>query len=498
MSPKKLFLVLLLLFTPIIATPLFADNGSTTQYTIIQNAPSPRQNPSLFTRVVNMDLVNDIADRLIDSIDEKTTNLLEEYVEKVAREYAAQGFKAPALDGTIEGTGAHPIYVYDYPDKGTPTALYSVRCEKMKTSRYIAVDSSRVMINGKINSKVYEDLAHELFHAIQGSYALFNEHCNLGDWIAEGTATAVGIDMAKSINNTPVKQWGQRTYSAPLRVPDLENGFESQYSSQEGHRTQGLWRYFGEYISEGGVPGVVQGKAPDYRYLTKLFDLDIQGKSSEEKELRWLDVFLKSNASGIGRGLDEIYPLFITTFAHYMPTRSNNKAKESVKPWQKCLFVEGLDCRKPADFNALRIGCEKVNFSSALTEYKTYATSFEKVSARCFEVFYDGPANELDIQIVIESNDNQLLSSIKTIGMETNPDNGLSKKIKLLNSQTATFDDYPNVGVWEFAVNIKGRKSVIFVVSNVAQDASKTKAYNDNEKVQFSFSYYVNSGRVDL
>jgi hypothetical protein len=67
---------------------------------------------------------------------------------------------------------------------------------------------------------------------------------------------------------------------------------------------------------------------------------------------------------------------------------------------------------------------------------------------------------------------------------------------------TGDFDDFPSMGLWDFAgVDFRrkhrnGSKSVIFVVSNVAAIASQT--YKGKEKVKFNFSYSVHTGNLEL
>jgi hypothetical protein len=267
-------------------------------------------------------------------------------------------------------------------------------------------------------------------------------------------------------------RWGQRTYSNTLWVPDLEGEAQNIYPIQEGHRTKGFWRYIGEYTSTGGVAGTKQVKPPSYKYLAKLFKRRIYGKTNDLKELDWVDSFLKSPGSRVGRGLGDIYPFFISTFTHYVPDRVVSSKGAAVEAWQKCLFVSGLDCRA-GGLTSKETGCEKVVLNEEFTDSISSATAFSKVSARCFEVIYTGPAKKLDIQIYIESENKKIISSIRTIGFQTYPQDGSEKIIRVLESSKGDFDDFPSMGLWEIEgvdfrrKNKSRKKSVIFVVSNV-------------------------------
>lgn len=495
---RKLIRVVILTLSFVLITSLHADWPST-KFKILQETPSVRFSGDYFKHLFKAQK-QDVKEKFAPVKEELITEL-ENYLHDVAIKYSVKyGFKAPALK--LDDSNSYNIYMYNYiktkeDEKIMPQALYINGC--YGSEKVIIMERSKVLDEVNISPKMFEDLAHELFHAIQGSYPLFNGNCDLGDWIYEGTATAIGEDIAIQLGKLKkIKNWGQRTYSNTLWVPDLHGEVKELYSEQEGHRTSGFWRYIGEYISSGGNAGTKQVKPPSYNYLTKLFKINIKGKTNDINELKWIDKFLKSNNSGVGRGLGDIYPLFISTFAHYVPDR-DTPAIGGIKKWHKCLFVSGLDCRYPSGGNAKDIGCERVDLSKNSKEHVTSATSFQKVSARCFEVFYSGPADKLDVQIYIESDDKEIINSIRTIGFQTNPLDGSKKIIKVLESTTADFDNYPSTGLWEFqSVGFRRpkimQKSVVFVVSNVARISSQT--YEGSEKVKFNFSYELSTGTV--
>ncbi len=508
----SLFYVMFILYTPISqAAPV---KWKINKYKIVQQSVSETRNSVKKETELQEKRDSDLSG-LVFGLKTAQVKELEEYLVKVGEEYQRLGFKEPRITSKTKNNDTYEVFYFNY-DDGLPTAYYEMKYstsdgEKLLgidptfIGNFISIDSSRALTsknNYKLGEKVFEDLGHELFHAIQASYPTFKNNNDLGDWIVEGTATAIGEDVALKLGKLKkIKNWGQRTYSNTLWVPDLEGDVVDAYPGQEGHRTSGFWRYIGEYISSGRKARTKQVKPPSYKYLAKLFEKRIYGKTNDRKELDWVDTFLKSTESMVGRGIGDIYPLFINTITHYVPDRSSSKRADAVQIWHKCLFVSGLDCRKTSDFNAKDIGCERVDLSKDSTEHVTSATSFRKVSARCFEVFYTGPADKLDVQIYIESDDKEIINSIRTIGFQTNPLNGSKKIIKVLESTKGDFDNYPSIGLWDFqGVGFrrpkKMQKSVVFVVSNVARISSQT--YEGSEKVKFNFSYSSSTGNVQL
>ena len=187
-------------------------------------------------------------------LDENTVAEIENYLAEVAREYERLGFREPALDDKSLGNHKFQIFIFDYEDS-VSGAGYSISCNDRISRRYIRIDSSKLMKGGKIDPKMFEHLAHELFHAVQGSYDLFFRNCALGDWIGEGTAEAIGVDTTFKLRNLlpsePRIRWGGRAYINPLRVADDDTA-----RKDEGYWTSSLWRYIGEHVNAGaGRPG---------------------------------------------------------------------------------------------------------------------------------------------------------------------------------------------------------------------------------------------------
>jgi hypothetical protein len=354
--------IVLFLLSVFVLSPAYAEKWQTTKFKIIQE--SPKIEASLIDNLNNNLWFYSAKAKLTTvKINQDLIVRLEKYLEKVAETYEKMGFKSPEI------TYENPhfiIYGYNYSDEKAPAAN-GCKFLRGKTSCILIFDLSRATATKfgvQLSPKIYEDLAHELFHAIQGSYSLFKNHSDLGDWIVEGTAEAMGIEMAEKIagfkgyNN--LVRWGGRRYHTPLRVRD-----DNPIRKDEGYWTASLWRYIGEYISNSRKPrSNEKGSPPNYRYLVKLFETNFKGKTNENKEISLIDKFLVKKT---GKGLGEIYPNFITTFVHYVPDRVPGETRE----WLKCIFT-GLNCKKDNIKNAAK-ACVEVELGGTEIEVETKA-----------------------------------------------------------------------------------------------------------------------------
>lgn len=271
-----------------------------------------------------------------DWLPESTVKEIENYLQETARWLSAMGFERPKLEPLVQrddGQWAYRVYLYDY--DGAP-ARYRNGCFGGKVRRLIEVDlqpngGDGNVINGqgRITDKGYQDLAHELFHAVQAAYPIFTDDCSLGDWIVEGTAQAVGDDAARVLRRIEPRNLsalGVRRYHEPLRVEDDPPCMESSADGlgclgrNDGYWTASLWRYLGEMEALGGSWPPTSFTEPDYGYLHRFFGERLAGAPSEANELAWLDDNL-AGAGGFNKSLDRTFSTFTTTFAAYPTTR---------------------------------------------------------------------------------------------------------------------------------------------------------------------------------
>jgi len=282
---------------------------------------------------------------------------IESYLGEVARLLQDQGFAAPVLEPVVrraDGREAYRVYYGDFPNIGY--AAYSYGCEGEANLRLILVNAAYLTTaSGGIREKGYGDLAHELFHAVQRGSAFFRNNCNpdAGEWITEGQAEAVGWDLAWRLRGiTPAREdrWGLRRYferlalspldPGPLRNPDDQDEIDRRNAMVAQHRSRyygssSLWRFLAETTHARGTStgGVAAWPTPlfrdvDYRYLARLLQSDTRVAGSRQRELQWLDAFLRSN-EGFGLSLARIYPQFLATYMDYPLHRATRAISRS-------------------------------------------------------------------------------------------------------------------------------------------------------------------------
>lgn len=106
--------------------------------------------------------------------------------------------------------------------------------------------------DGKLETKTYQDLAHELFHLVQQAYLLFRNNCDAGRWIIEGTAEFVGIETARRLYPrrkpyTPC-QIGMRSYKSQLYTNDQNQPADEPCQQLNlDYQAQSFWQFLGEY-----------------------------------------------------------------------------------------------------------------------------------------------------------------------------------------------------------------------------------------------------------
>lgn len=264
---------------------------------------------------------------------DQTKAEIEAYLEEIASEYEKQGFPAPYIVPLRENDNGEPVYrVYYFDGEGGPTAARaSDKCGRGHP--YILLNGLSFLKpvpgspgNFDLTPKAYQDIAHELFHGIQATYPLFKANCDkgLGKWIGEGTAQAVGADMAawwssRQINQSYIDfdwvyhRWGLRHYSSSLAKRKNEGEANLHYGASS------FWRYLAEDLATSGAAGT-KAIEPNYTYLQKLFLSSLPGAPSVRNEISWIHQQIL-NLYGNKKGLDRVYPNFISTFPAYMNTR---------------------------------------------------------------------------------------------------------------------------------------------------------------------------------
>ena len=197
-----------------------------------------------------------------------------DWLEEVANYFEKQGFPPPRYE---EKTDKELIvYAYPFGAKNDPTALAYPDCKNPSKNTFIHLDPKRIFnqSTGKITTKGYQDLAHELFHTVQYAYPMFQKSpCGQspGAWITEGTAEAVGIETArrlKGIQPEHVCQMGLRPYLKSLFVYSKD---PVDKCGMRAYNTQSFWQFLGEYSTRKGFIATEEFAQPDFRYLHNFF-----------------------------------------------------------------------------------------------------------------------------------------------------------------------------------------------------------------------------------
>lgn len=316
----------------------------------------------------------------------------------MAGELQRMGFRAPTLEPLVEradGSLAYRVYLMDAPGKAPAWYGQDDSCSDQMRP-WVGINGLALVPTG-LSDKAYQDIPHELFHAIQRSYPILGDNCGLGDWLVEGTAQAIGADLAawsRHRKNYPNRggiwrrdRWGWRNYEVPLWRPDDNDArYAGMFDQNDAYGTSSFWRYLGEHVALSGGAGLTSVK-PDYRYLAEWFEVSLPGPAGPDSEIEWLEARLRTDQR-FRLGLSRIYPNFITTFASYVPGRfkeSRHKPIVAQDYWLERLF--------PSD------DCPDARLGGQQSEY-TGTLAINKNAASCLRLMldYDKPV-DLHIEV---------------------------------------------------------------------------------------------------
>ena len=231
------------------------------------------------------------------SITNKMVLQIEDWLGKVAREYEQMGFMEPKYTDIDSSNKAFNVYLFHF--SGGAQAGMLLPCQN-SGKLYMIVDSKRNFNKGKLTVKAHQDLAHELFHAVQGGYPIFNIPGCPGFWIVEGAAEAVGIEMARKLNTPNLNpnhfcQMGIRPYSEGIYVR-TRNIVDKLCGEPRAYQTQSFWQFLGEYATRNLLQMPLNQwdwEEPDFRYLHDFFNITMP-MGSQSEEFLWLVSALNS------------------------------------------------------------------------------------------------------------------------------------------------------------------------------------------------------------
>lgn len=432
---------------------------------------------------------------------------LEAALSRIARRYQSMGLPAPRLEPIVtteDGAQAYRIYVCkkSWLDKAEdsvlgenpfevsigplPTlrsiweacgevAMHYGGCGETQGLRNVLYFNSEELLDGpRMDGWDYATAAHELFHAVHAGMASWrgDNHCQVGEWITEGLADAVSIDLVRDLwpevsmkaLGDP-KQFGLRDYSKGLP------------HSEDPYYTSSFWRHIGEWyhaaLSNRGRRAGSALTHSDYEFLVRLLDRPIEGVGFRP-ELKWLEEGLRSTP-GLATNTARIYANFTAAVADQLRTRKILGYACRDKP------AGTSGCQPPARVPAGRLqnwldslfgDCPEVKLSAS-QPVASKAFAINAAAARCFKVEVQStlasPApKHTVVTMTAGPATRDQLSALwigKSGGFEVSP-----LRIYGGNERASKSPDYATA---QFEVEVGGRPGV-FVLSNMAHYAQNS------------------------
>ena len=397
---------------------------------------------------------------------------IESWLGEVALEYERMGFKAPDYTDIDTTNNKEVFKVYVHPFSGGAPAGMLLGCQN-SGKLYMIVDSVRNFKNGKLTVKGFQDLAHELFHAVQGSYDLFKQSGCPGFWLTEGTAEAVGIEMARKLKGKEpytVCQIGSRPYSEQLYVRRSKIPADPPCGLPRAYQTQSFWQFLGEYVTRQHIKKKLDPEEfvpPDFRYLHRFFNTT-HPMGSQSKEYVWLDKVLRSakryGKNQFGIKLHTAYSRFVGAMASYWKHKRRNRYPGG---------SGGNPSNKERDWieKVMLSPCKNVLVSKVSASPIVIPLQIEAVAARCIKVVFDFPER---VKLTFYAEDNNTSLDLEALAIST--DGG--KKI----IRRHPGEPHPSK-LGHIIVTPRSGRPQYFIVSNVAQDAAQTVSLNPNLRI---------------
>ncbi|WP_157559255.1 hypothetical protein [Hydrogenophaga crassostreae] len=298
---------------------------------------------------------------------------LEKAASHAATRFASVGLRAPRL---TRRDGVYPLYFVR--DLGSAAAQYGYGYGEfgvIEALRYQKNEWDRVMIVGEADGfgkdqgiypeKVAVSVAHELFHAVQDSYANWSGHDNSQlheeKWVTEALPDAIGlwaIEGLSFMGNSPFdpqqrfasgsrrfgKVLGMRPYDYPLdlRTPPPSMPIFPAGSTEDDMREMASYmtNSFWGYAWQQSMPKGSEWKPMRHALMLRT---PRRGTSSvREDSLAWTDRSLKENHPAWKRGLYDALPAFLPWWVAYPDDVMHSRKGEFAHTrWLKHAFVDG-------------------------------------------------------------------------------------------------------------------------------------------------------------
>ncbi|MEM7083156.1 MAG: hypothetical protein AAF465_10510 [Pseudomonadota bacterium] len=381
------------------------------------------------------------------SLDPSQILAIETTMNRYAQYFEKQGWPQPRHEHLNDTGDAFVVVVKNYAlfgGEGPPRA--ATDCHNPALNTEIQIDPRWW---GRFPRKDWQDLAHEIFHTIQYNYPPFNRDCRqseLGHWVMEGTAEAVGVDVARAVLGVEPYhfcQIGLRDYNEPLYIEKNQKG---SICPSDTYATSSFWRFLGEWQALKKPPRAWSKATPDYRYLQALFR-DKPITFSVVNEYTWLDQSLRET---FGFGLKRAYSAFAGTFIGFYQHREERYpplSSSSEQGWMKEVYG----------------GCQEVTVSA---KPFNAALEVQSLAARCIKAHFLEPGQH-QLEIVATGPPERLNA------LSISLDAGLQRVEALLEPEAA-----PTRARFSFTVNVTVAGSRYLIVTNVDKQPANTQTAN--------------------
>jgi hypothetical protein len=423
--------------------------------------------------------------------------LIEGYLKDIATRYQEAGFEAPNLHGiTHEGKKKYVVYLFDYNKSGLNErealgAAHNVFDWRPLRKPWIVLDREDFTYESRLRARqrgnlelnevhLYSTLAHELFHALQGTYDRKYGSIAGGtegpgrDVVVEGGASGAAMYLIskKFPRYLETKESGQKYLGG---FSYFNRFFDAVLdSTPDPYHTSSFWFHLAERFGSLSV-------------IEYLLRRRLPGLTLEDR-VRWLDGALKDHP-GIKEGLYTIFPHFVTELASYGAGRYDRVTPSTWLNW-------------------VLWGCKEVNFSPGTAGDATVLFEFVlPLESRCISITWSGFPADGQLQVEAIGSDRDALDQLHLgiAGGEGNCwkflsglDPGKRRKqtclLERLKIQTG-----PRDGIWaktwELAPGGYGNSGrAEFILVNVAVTPWETKRADDIN-IRFGFTRTETQGK---
>ena len=404
---------------------------------------------------------------------------IETALAEAAAFFEQNGFPPPAISSVVEKDGVPAYRVFLVNGLASAGVYRPNLCDDAAIDRQIVLlnydwvgrvdDVTAAVANLTLDGR--HIAAHELFHAVQYNTP-FYQSCdgyNVGDWITEGTAEAMGWAAVQDAWPVGVytpgwdEIWGLRDYEIRLPRP-LDTGSDLD---SVAYATNSFWTYLGEYRAAGGTPATPGMNPIDMSYLAELFDSapvprDCSGSDALcIAEISWLDQQVRGV---LGAPLRYLYARFMQAYALYGQHRLAGETLYDELWLDKAFDTYG--CREIA----LQPGGEN-------RQHVVELEPFVPWSARCWQIrLLDFEKVSIPVAVTVEMPSGAQSPSLLQL-TSTTADGSRRLGEAVLDNQPGDMQRVEWVYEFHRTADAADAQGTLFLLTNVADAADATVEY---------------------